>query len=112
MAVGLLLPYDQAIVLFAVLLGVAAGVYPGFAITAGREVLREWTAALIFVAIALIGVWYEPAVLGLAWLGHAAWDYLHHRGLRDISAPRAYPVFCLYVDVWWGLFILLLRFSQ
>lgn len=108
---GLALPYQQAVVLFAVLLGVAAGVYPGFAMQHPKEgeVVEQSVVALLLSGLAWLGVWLEPALVGLAWLLHAGWDFLHHRSLRRTPTPGNYAFICLVVDVQWGILVLGLR---
>ena len=108
---GLALPYQTAVVLFAVLLGVAAGVYPGFAMANPKEseVVEQWMVALALSGLAWLGVWLEPALVGLAWFLHAGWDFLHHRRLRKTATPGYYAFLCLLVDVQWGILVLGLR---
>jgi hypothetical protein len=42
-------------------------------------------------------------VAGTAWLGHAAWDVVHHRDLSHHEAvgvvPRGYAEFCIVLDL-------------
>jgi hypothetical protein len=109
MVVGLIVPRQQAFVLFAVLLGVAAGVYAGFAMqSTSGDIALQWVAALAFASLAWLGVWWHPALIGVGWLLHAGWDLLHHRGALRTRTPPTYPLLCLYADVQWGLFVLAL----
>lgn len=109
-AAGLLLPRELTVLMFALLLGVAAGVYPGFALQRPTEgsVVMQWTVALSLTGLAWLGVWWKPALVGVAWLLHAVWDYLHCRGPIPTPTSRDYPLLCLFVDIPWGIFVLAL----
>lgn len=99
-----------------VLLGVAAGVYPGFAQSGARagsqpipadsqpaptpaEVRLQWAVAVLFAAIAVIGIALSAWWLVAGWTLHAAWDARHHAGRRGDWVPRHYPMFCLTYDL-------------
>lgn len=98
-AAVLVLPDTAGIVLVAILLGLAAGVYPGLAM--GREAgetALQWGVALLFALVALAGLWFSPWVLALGWIGHAGWDLLHHAG-RLRTRAGSYPSACLVYDL-------------
>ena len=95
------LPPSLQLVGFGVLLGVAGGVYPGFASGESSPGTRalEWSVAVGFAAWALLGVALGPAVLALGWALHAVWDVLHHGGRFGAHAPPEYPWLCLAYDL-------------
>lgn len=97
-----LLPGRPVVVGFAVLLGLAAGVYVGFALpsaSAGEQRL-QWIVAIGFVALAVIGATSLPWLLVAGWLAHAAWDARHHTTRDGIApAPPWYARLCLVYDV-------------
>lgn len=100
-AIALLLPPAARIPLLGVALGVAAGVYPGFAHggTPARERAIQWAAAVAFAAVATAGIVFSAWWLTIGWILHAAWDALHHAGRRGTWVPNHYPMFCLSFDL-------------
>lgn len=100
-AVAVVSPEAARLPMLAVLLGLAAGVYPGFAMRQERAAASrlQWGVALTFAAIAVSGLTWSPWWLAAGWLLHAGWDALHHAGRRGDYVPRAYPMFCLAYDV-------------
>jgi hypothetical protein len=71
-------------------------------------VLRLQVVGLvIFGGCALLAVLIDPGagqyVAGLAWMGHAAWDVVHHRDLSGHRAvgvvPRGYAEMCIVLDL-------------
>ncbi len=88
----------------AILLGVAGGVYPGFAASAGngqapRGLTLEWVVAVSFAVVALAGLAYGPVILAAGWTLHAVWDAAHHRERLGAPAPESYPWLCLSYDL-------------
>jgi rhodanese-related sulfurtransferase len=80
----------QRIEFFTVVLAIIAAIYVGFAVTDGRTrvLLIEVTGALVFAALALLGLWLDPWFLVLGLGGHAVWDWVHHSG-RHGAAPSS-----------------------
>ena len=86
----------------AILLGVVAGVYFGFAVMRGSNLQQqiEFNVAFLFVIAALlglgIGAWFLPA----AYLAHGLWDFAHHNGARLVlvSIPQWYIPWCAIID--------------
>ena len=96
-----LLPPPARIPFVGVLLGVAAGVYPVFALagTSASERRVQWIAAVSFALVATAGIAFSAWWLTVGWVLHAAWDALHHAGHRGASVPEHYPMFCLSFDL-------------
>ncbi len=104
--IAVLSPLPGAIQLaaLAILLGVAGGVYPGFAAWGHeggepRGLALEWVVALAFATFALAGLAYGPLVLAAGWTAHALWDVAHHRDRLGARAPSSYPWLCLAYDL-------------
>ncbi len=66
-----------------------------------RWLILETTGVLSFGALAIAATATDPAaaryVLAAGWLGHAAWDVVHHHA--DLVVPRWYAELCLVCDV-------------
>jgi hypothetical protein len=94
----------------AVLLGMIAGVYLGFALQDGRvrAFRTEYVGIVAHGALATIALVTESAaVLAGGYLGHALWDAVHHpRGL-DTVIPRWYVPLCIGYDVVVGAYVLI-----
>ena len=101
MGVAAVFPEALVFPFFAVVLGVAAGVYPGIAMTNPEEghPALEWIMALGFVAVGMVGLWVSPVFLALAWVLHGFWGLLHHFTALGDGVPGAYPGFCLSYDL-------------
>ena len=99
-----LLPRPQTRRLFAVLLGAAAGVYVGDALSTGGMLLAIQTAA--FAAFVILAMLRAPWVLGAAWMLHGGWDLLHLREAIPTTLPVSYQLACLAADLVWGAFLL------
>jgi hypothetical protein len=90
----------------AVLLAVAAGIYP--AARAGRsadkpeDARHEWLTVAGAMALAAATPWLPPAatsrLLAAGWAGHAAFDLTHHRGSAS-RLPAWYPQLCAAYDL-------------
>lgn len=100
-AVAALLPAEARVPLVGVLLAMAAGVYPGFAMTepASGERTLQWGVAVGFALVATLGVAFTPWWLAAGWVLHAAWDAVHHAGRRGSWVPVHYPMLCLSYDL-------------
>ena len=98
----LFLPLDWSVAVAALTLVFIAGIYVGFAIINGRDhaVMSEASVAISFSVLALGGLLVSPWIIPVGLVGHAGWDFLHHRKshmLADI--PTWYIPFCIVVDL-------------
>ena len=92
---GLVLP------LVAIFLGLAGGVYIGFALRdlEAREAPLQWAGAIVFAVAAALGLWASPWWLVAGWAAHAGWDALHHvRAMKTRTSP-GYPGLCAAYDL-------------
>ena len=96
----------------AVLIGLIAGIYFGFAVTRGspRDQFVEFNVSGAFAVAGMIGLLVAPIVLPLAYFGHALWDLAHHNRwkLPLVSIPQWYVPWCVIIDVIVGAGLLLL----
>ena len=104
-----LLSRDSAFGLLAILLGMIASVYLGYALGDGRlRVFQaEYVGMVAFAALATIALARGSAVLlALGYLTHGLWDLLHHRRGIDTRMPRWYVPFCLSYDAVVAVYVL------
>jgi hypothetical protein len=104
-----LLARDTAFGLLAILLGMIASVYLGYALNDGR--LRafavEYVGMVVFAALATIALARHSAVLlALGYLAHGLWDLLHHRRNVDTRMPWWYVPLCLGYDTVVAVYVL------
>jgi hypothetical protein len=105
-----LLSRDTAFGLLAILLGMIASVYLGYALNDGR--LRafqvEYVGMVVFAALATVALARHSAVLlALGYLAHGLWDLLHHRRNVDTRMPRWYVPLCLGYDTVVAIYVLI-----
>lgn len=92
---------DARIYVGIVLAGIA-WVYLGFAIADGRPsaIAVQAVSAAVFLTVAFLGVQLEAnLLLGFGFLGHAAWDWVHHDGHGPTHVRTWYPPFCVVADL-------------
>ena len=102
LAPHLFLSREASLGFSAVLLGVIAGVYFGFAVMRGssRDQLVELGVASGFGLAALLGLLVDPWFLPSAYVAHGLWDAAHHSraNLRLVAIPQWYPSWCAVID--------------
>jgi hypothetical protein len=104
-----LLSADTAFGLLAILLGMIASVYLGYALNDGR--LRtfqiEYVGMVVFAALATIALARDSAaLLAMGYLAHGLWDLLHHRSSVDTHMPRWHVPVCLGYDTVVAIYVL------
>lgn len=103
LAPHLFLPAEASLGFAAVLLGLIAGIYFGFAVMNGtvRDQFVEFTVAGLFAVSAIVGLLLWPVLLPLAYLGHGLWDLAHHNKSRLslVAIPQWYVPWCAVIDV-------------
>jgi hypothetical protein len=91
----------------AILVGLIAGVYFGFAVMRGSNLQQqiEFNVSFLFLIAALLGIGVSPWFLPAAYLAHAFWDLAHHNrsNLRLVTIPQWYIPWCVIIDVIVGL---------
>jgi hypothetical protein len=105
-----LLARDTAFGLLAILLGMIASVYLGYALADGR--LRtfqvEYVGMVVFAALATIALArHSAALLAMGYFAHGLWDLLHHRRNVDTRMPWWYVPLCLGYDTVVAIYVLI-----
>ena len=110
LVIPILLDDRAAFGFLAILLGMIAAVYLGFALVDGRArtFAIEYGGMVLFAGVATMAlVIEEPIVLALGYFGHGLWDAIHHRRAVDTAMPRWYVPVCLGYDAVIGAYVLL-----
>ena len=102
-----LLPSDYARDLTAILLVLIASIYLGFSLASqGQLKFRSQAAgSILFIVLALLGLWVNWWFLVAGLVLHGVWDYMHHGHRGRGVVPSWYIPFCAGYDVSMGLFI-------
>ena len=95
-----LIPRGLVLPLVAIFLGVAGGVYVGFALKdpEAKEKPIQWGGAIVFAVAAALGLWASPWWLVAGWALHAIWDALHHLRALKTRTSAGYPGLCAAYD--------------
>jgi uncharacterized protein DUF6010 len=97
---------EQGRIFLGGLLAGIAFVYVGFAVADGRKaaIAVQVVSVLVFLTIASLGIQHDSALLlGIGFVGHAAWDSLHHEHHGPTEVRTWYPPFCAVADLVIGL---------
>ena len=108
--IPILLSRDTAFGLLAILLGMIASVYFGYALADGRlhAFQVEYVGMVVFAALATIALARDSALLlAIGYLGHGLWDLLHHRRGVDTRMPWWYVPVCLGYDTVVAIYVLI-----
>jgi len=94
-----LVPHEVSVALAAIMMGMIAGVYFGFALMDGRDGIIgiEVGMALIFCAAALAGLLINPLIMAATYFAHGLWDMAHHNRVST-RMPRFYIPACMIFD--------------
>jgi hypothetical protein len=95
----LMVSHQESVVTAAVILGLIAGIYIGFALVDGRVrwLVIECVIAIAFVSAATAGVMQWQWAIPIAYAVHGLWDWAHH-SLVETHLPRWYVPMCAIYD--------------
>jgi len=101
-AFAALLPDAVAYVYLGAQLAGIGWVYFGFGVADGRPpaIAVQAASAGVFLAIGFLGAYHHSALLlGIGFLAHGAWDWVHHDDHGPTHVRTWYPPFCVVADV-------------
>jgi hypothetical protein len=81
-------------------------VYFGFGVADGRPsaIAVQVASAGVFLTIGFLGAYHHsPLLLGIGYLAHGGWDWVHHNDHGPTHVRTWYPPFCVVADVVIGL---------
>ena len=105
-AFAALLPDAVAYIYLGAQLAGIGWVYFGFGVADGRPsaIAVQILSAGAFLTVGFLGAYHESTVLlGVGFLAHGGWDWLHHNDHGPTHVRTWYPPFCVVADVVIGL---------
>ena len=105
-AFAALLPDAVAYIYLGAQLAGIGWVYFGFGVADGRPsaIAVQVLSAGAFLTVGFLGAYHEStALLGVGFLAHGGWDWLHHNDHGPTHVRTWYPPFCVVADVVIGL---------
>jgi hypothetical protein len=93
---------DEALVFNAILLALIGSVYLGFAIADGRltAIAVQTISALVFLEIGYYAYQVDSRLLlGIGFIAHGAWDWLHHDNRGPTPVRAWYRPLCVVADI-------------
>ena len=105
-AFAALLPDAVAHIYLGAQLAGVGWVYFGFGVADGRAsaIAVQVLSASIFLTVGFLGAYHHSTLLlGIGFLAHGGWDWLHHNDHGPTHVRTWYPPFCVVVDVVIGL---------
>ena len=105
-AFAALLPDAVAYIYLGAQLAGVGWVYFGFGVADGRgsAIVVQVLSASVFLTIGFMGAYHHSTLLlGIGFLAHGGWDWVHHDDHGPTHVRTWYPPFCVVVDVVIGL---------
>ncbi len=100
--------FTTKLIAAAILIAIAF-IYVGFALKDNTIpfMILEISIAIVFFFLAIIGYSYRASLLGYGIILHGIWDVLHHNSwFLNTDVPVYWPLFCLTIDLIYGIYIL------
>jgi hypothetical protein len=88
-----------------------AFIYVGFSLKGNQvgSIILEGAVAIIFYFVAVVGYSKYTRLIAVGIALHGIWDILHYKALLIKTAiPDYWPLYCLVVDLFWGIYFFLL----
>ncbi|MDD5686629.1 MAG: hypothetical protein PHE88_02200 [Elusimicrobia bacterium] len=109
--IAFLLPKQNVLNFFTILLMGIAGAYFGFAFsgsTSKKDVFIEVSNVVMYIALLLLSIIVTPYFLIAGYFWHGIWDAIHHEKLRIVKTkvPEWYIVSCTFYDWAVGIFLI------
>jgi hypothetical protein len=106
-----LLPEQNVLDFFTILLANIAAVYAGFTFSnpgSKKDVFIEMANIAMYFALLLLSMMITPYFLIAGYFWHGVWDAIHHEKLRLVKTkvPEWYIYGCIFFDWAVGLFLI------
>ena len=106
--------FDQDRSFYSTVLVIIASYYVLFAVLdgSGHALVWELVIAVTFSTVAIIGALFIPALVGIGIIAHGVFDLVHDVIIENPGVPAWWPNFCGSVDVFLGLWVVILTRSR
>ena len=101
-AFAALLPDAVAYVYLGAQLAGIGWVYFGFGVADGRPwaIAVQAASAGVFLVVGFLGAYHQSTLLlGIGFLAHGGWDWVHHDDHGPTHVRNWYPPFCVVADI-------------
>ena len=101
--------FDEDRSFYSTILIIIASYYVLFAVLGGSRQALGWELVIgvVFSAVAIIGAFLLPALVGIGIIAHGLFDLVHDVLITNSGVPTWWPSFCGSIDVLLGLWVLL-----
>ena len=104
---GKFLQLDRDRKFYPIILIIIAIIYVLFAIMGKNAtvIYAESLFALLFIAIAIIGLKFSGIIIAAGLIGHGMFDLAHDTFVLNTSVPLWWPIYCAVVDILLGMWL-------
>ena len=106
--------FDEERSFYSTVLVIIASYYVLFAVLGGSNHALVWelVIAIAFSAVAIMGALFLPTLVGAGIMAHGLFDLVHDMIIENPGVPTWWPIFCGSIDVFLGLWVILLARSR
>jgi hypothetical protein len=106
--------FDEERSFYSTVLVIIASYYVLFAVLGGsnQALVCELVIAIAFSTVAIIGALFFPTLVGTGIIAHGLFDLVHDMIIENPGVPTWWPTFCGSIDVFLGLWVILLARSR
>jgi hypothetical protein len=106
--------FDEERSFYSTVLVIIASYYVLFAVLGGSNHALVWelVIAIAFSTVAIIGALFLPTLVGAGIMTHGLFDLVHDMIIENPGVPTWWPTFCGSIDVFLGLWVILLARSR
>ncbi len=106
--------FDEDRSFYSTVLVIIASYYVLFAVLggSGHALVWELVVAVAFSTVAIIGALFLPTLVGAGIMAHGLFDLVHDGIIQNSGVPTWWPSFCGSIDVFLGLWVMILTRSR
>ena len=106
--------FDQDRSFYSTVLVIIASYYVLFAVLDGSGYALVWELVIVvaFSTVAIIGALFLPTLVGIGIIAHGLFDLVHDVIIENPGVPAWWPSFCGSVDIFLGLWVVILTRSR
>ena len=99
---------------YSTVLVIIASYYVLFAVLGDSHHALVWelVVALAFSTLAILGALFLPTLVGIGIIAHGLFDLVHDAMITNSGVPTWWPRFCATIDVFLGIWVVILTRSR